>query len=54
LTKEIDASTLQRNDTKNEEFLATGPFVLKSPFTTTYSQQLWLFGKLETNNIDSE
>lgn len=54
LTKEVDAATLQKNDTKSEDFIATGPFVLKSPFTTTYSQQLWLFGKIETDSIDSK
>lgn len=54
LTKAVDANSLQKNDTKNDFYLATGPFVLKSPFTTTYSQQLWLFGKIETESADSK
>lgn len=32
--------------------LATGPFAMKSPLTTTYSQQLWLIAKLVTDNND--
>ncbi|EDV42582.1 uncharacterized protein Dana_GF16949 [Drosophila ananassae] len=34
--------------------LATGPFAMKSPLTTTYSQQLWLIAKLVTGNNDDE
>ncbi|KAH8346581.1 hypothetical protein KR084_005485 [Drosophila pseudotakahashii] len=34
--------------------LGTGPFAMKSPLTTTYSQQLWLIAKLVTDNNDDE
>lgn len=32
--------------------LGKGPFAMKSPLTTTYSQQMWLIAKLVTDNND--
>nr|AAY54880.1 IP11750p [Drosophila melanogaster] len=34
--------------------LGKGPFAMKSPLTTTYSQQMWLIAKLVTDNNDDE
>ncbi|XP_063707229.1 transmembrane protein 181 [Culicoides brevitarsis] len=52
---EISAKELTVNQTnKNNDFLATGPFVIKTPVLTTYSQQLWLIAKMEIDNIDDE
>lgn len=34
--------------------MATGPFVMRTPLLTTYSQQLWLIGRMETDNHDDE
>lgn len=32
--------------------IATGPFVMKTPKMSTYSQQLWVIAKLYTENTD--
>ncbi|XP_055381235.1 transmembrane protein 181 [Condylostylus longicornis] len=55
-TNEITATSILENTTitKDKNALATGPFVMKTPLTTTYSQQLWLIAKLETSNEDDE
>ncbi|CAG9857632.1 unnamed protein product [Phyllotreta striolata] len=34
--------------------VATGPFVMKTPKLSTYSQQLWVIAKLSTENTDGE
>lgn len=34
--------------------MATGPFVMRTPLLTTYSQQLWLIARMETDNHDDE
>ena len=34
--------------------MATGPFTMRSPLMTTYSQQMWLIAKLETDNTDGK
>lgn len=39
---------------QSKTVLATGPFAMKSPLMTTYSQQLWLIAKLVTDNNDGE
>lgn len=31
----------------NQTQLATGPFIMKSPSLSTYSQQLWVIAKIE-------
>lgn len=35
-------------------YLARGPFVMRTPLLTTYSQQLWIIAKLTTDNTDDE
>ncbi|XP_035792031.1 transmembrane protein 181-like isoform X2 [Anopheles albimanus] len=35
-------------------YLARGPFVIRTPLLTTYSQQLWIIAKLTTDNTDDE
>lgn len=32
--------------------IATGPFIMRSPKMSTYSQQLWVIAKLYTENTD--
>ncbi|KAI4457487.1 transmembrane protein [Holotrichia oblita] len=56
-TTEIDGKSLLTKDnrshsTNNE--IATGPFTMRSPAMTTYSQQMWLIAKLTTDNNDDE
>lgn len=53
-TVEITAKNVLINTTlaDSKAVLATGPFVIKSPVLSTYSQKLWLIAKLITNNND--
>lgn len=53
---EVSAKSLLANTSlaKDKNAFATGPFAMKSPLMTTYSQQLWLIAKLETDNTDGE
>lgn len=54
-SSEINASTLMPNTTtKPDDFLANGPFAMKTPLMTTYSQQLWLIAVLSIDNTDDE
>ena len=55
-TTEITANSILNTTLTNDNngILATGPFILRTPLTTTYSQQLWLKAKLETANKDGE
>lgn len=55
-TTEVSASALLSNTSaaNDRAIMATGPFILRSPLMTTYSQQLWLIAKLETGNSDDE
>uniref|UniRef100_A0A1B0C2U9 Transmembrane protein 181 n=1 Tax=Glossina palpalis gambiensis TaxID=67801 RepID=A0A1B0C2U9_9MUSC len=55
-TTEITDKSILANTTlaNSKTVLATGPFAMKSPLMTTYSQQLWLIAKLVTNNNDDE
>lgn len=54
-TAEISALSLIPNNTaKTDDFLANGPFAMKSPLMTTYSQQLWLIAVLRIDNKDDE
>lgn len=39
---------------KSGNVLAHGPFAMKSPFLTTYAQQLWLIAELSTANNDGK
>ncbi|KAL9695920.1 hypothetical protein quinque_015205 [Culex quinquefasciatus] len=38
----------------NPDYLANGPFVMRTPLMTTYSQQLWLIARIDTDNTDDE
>lgn len=55
-TSEITAKNILANTSlaNSKTVLATGPFAMKSPLMTTYSQQLWLIAKLVTDNNDGE
>lgn len=60
VTTEISATSLLSNASSassalsNGKIMATGPFIMRSPLMSTYSQQLWLIAKLETDNSDDE
>lgn len=49
--KSLIANTTNAND---NGIMGTGPFVLRTPLLTTYSQQLWLIARMETDNHDNE
>lgn len=55
-TTEINANTILANTSKanDKAILATGPFVMRTPLLTTYSQQLWVISKMDTGNSDDE
>lgn len=55
-TTELSATRLLSNTTaaNDRRIMATGPFVLRTPLMTTYSQQLWLIARVETGNQDDE
>lgn len=54
-SSEISAANLVPNQTmKNDDFFATGPFAMKTPLITTYSQQLWVIAVLKIDNKDDE
>lgn len=53
----VNASSLMPNSSaaiKPIDFLATGPFAMKTPLMTTYSQQMWLMAVLAIDNNDDE
>ncbi|XP_029042905.1 transmembrane protein 181 [Osmia bicornis bicornis] len=49
----ITSTTEQRAHVNGSE-IATGPFIMKTPLLSTYSQQLWVIAKLLTSNNDDE
>lgn len=49
--KSLILNTSSAND---KNIMATGPFVIKTPLMTTYSQQMWLIGRMQTDNHDDE
>lgn len=49
----ITTTSEQRAHLNGSE-VATGPFIMKTPPLSTYSQQLWVIGKLLTSNNDDE
>lgn len=54
-TTEIDGKSLLPKENKshmNPNEIATGPFTMRSPPLSTYSQQLWVIAKLSTDNTD--
>ncbi|KMQ93068.1 transmembrane protein 181 [Lasius niger] len=61
LLKDINAfkgppitSTSEQKAHLNGSEMATGPFIMKTPLLSTYSQQLWVIAKLSTSNNDDE
>uniref|UniRef100_T1J7Y3 17S U2 SnRNP complex component HTATSF1 n=1 Tax=Strigamia maritima TaxID=126957 RepID=T1J7Y3_STRMM len=46
ITSTIEQKASQLAPSKNKSFLATGPFILKTPLLSTYSQQLWILAKI--------
>lgn len=55
-TISMNASSLVANTSSanDKNVLAKGPFVMRTPLLTTYSQQLWLIAKMTTDNTDDE
>lgn len=55
-TTQCTANELLTNTTKatDKDIMATGPFVMRTPILTTYSQQLWVIGRVKTDNHDDE
>ncbi|XP_012283820.1 transmembrane protein 181 [Orussus abietinus] len=49
----ITSTTEQRAHLNGSE-MATGPFIMKTPALSIYSQQLWVIAKLSTSNNDDE
>ncbi|XP_050574610.1 transmembrane protein 181 isoform X3 [Bombus affinis] len=47
-------STSEQRAHVNGSEVATGPFMMKTPLLSTYSQQLWVIAKLLTSNNDDE
>lgn len=55
-TTTVNARSLVANTTSanDKNIMATGPFVMRTPLLTTYSQQLWVIAQMETDNHDDE
>lgn len=55
-TEQNGKSLLLKDNHSNpsEIDIATGPFVMRTPAMSTYSQQLWVIAKLVTNNNDGK
>ncbi|KAK4881924.1 hypothetical protein RN001_005243 [Aquatica leii] len=53
-TEVAGTSLLPKDNQTNSADIATGPFVMRTPTLSTYSQQMWLICKLTTNNNDDE
>ncbi|XP_008552936.1 transmembrane protein 181 isoform X1 [Microplitis demolitor] len=47
-------STVEEKAKLNATDMATGPFIMKTPALSTYSQQLWVIAKFSTSNTDDE
>lgn len=45
-------STSEQRAHVNGSEIASGPFIMKTPLLSTYSQQLWVIAKLLTSNND--
>ncbi|XP_058819990.1 transmembrane protein 181 [Topomyia yanbarensis] len=56
LTTMVTGSSLMPNTSgaAGGDYLASGPFIMRTPLMTTYSQQLWLISNIETDNTDDE
>lgn len=44
--------TSEQKPRVNTSEVATGPFIMKTPLLSTYSQQLWVIAKISTSNND--
>ncbi|XP_031638690.1 transmembrane protein 181 [Contarinia nasturtii] len=55
-TTMLSARTLIANTSTSSDknIMATGPLVMRTPLLNTYAQQLWLIGRMETDNRDNE
>ncbi|KAB0802999.1 hypothetical protein PPYR_05185 [Photinus pyralis] len=52
---EVDGKSLLPKDNQTGSgSIATGPFIMRTPTMSTYSQQLWVICKLATDNNDDE
>ncbi|XP_015515822.1 transmembrane protein 181 isoform X2 [Neodiprion pinetum] len=47
-------STTEQKAHLNGSEMATGPYIMRTPALSTYSQQLWVIAKLSTSNVDNE
>lgn len=47
-------STTEQKAHLNGSDMATGPYIMRTPALSTYSQQLWVIAKLSTSNTDSK
>ncbi|XP_012254361.1 transmembrane protein 181 [Athalia rosae] len=47
-------STTEQKAHLNGSEMATGPYIMRTPALSTYSQQLWVIAKLSTSNTDNE
>ena len=47
-------STTEQKAHLNGSEMATGPFIMKTPALSTYSQQLWVIAKFSTANSDGK
>lgn len=47
-------STTEQKAHLNGSEMATGPFIMKTPTLSTYSQQLWVIAKFSTSNTDGK
>lgn len=52
--KQILAMTNSSSASATPPSIASGPFLVKSQFLSTYNQQLWVIAKLWTSNTDDE
>ncbi|XP_022242398.1 transmembrane protein 181-like [Limulus polyphemus] len=54
ITSTVTTKATELTPKPNQSIMATGPFVLKSPTMSTYSQQLWVIAQIVTENDDNE
>ncbi|XP_057663045.1 transmembrane protein 181 [Diorhabda carinulata] len=50
----VDGISLLPKYNNTSKSIATGPFIMKTPKLSTYSQQLWIIAKLSIENMDGE
>lgn len=54
ITKSVTYSAANLNPPVNKSKMATGPFIIKTPTLSTYSQQLWVTAKIIKESRDVE